>query len=469
MRFKIGISSGKKTFATIRKFIPGIDEQISLEHIENPSRLLTTHDRLFTPDLLVYEVNDSPAKAVDLVSELLERKQISVIIITSRPDWKTAREFAKLGITNYFLLPDDIHQLIDTVEFMMNEWNSRQQAADMLGFQKEFYDFSKVIGHSESVAKTVEKAKTASKEDNLPALICGQIGTGKEYIARVIHYNSSRCEEPFVDVTCSGIPEKTLESELFGYERGALRDVRESRRGLLEITGSGTIFLDEVGSLSPYMQAKLLKTIRRRSFRRIGGAKEIPADVRIIAGSAIDLEAKVSAGKFNSGLYYQLNVMRIDLAPLEQRKEDLPLLVEDFIQSFNEIYGKAVTGLAEPAKEILMQHEWKGHVRELRHAIERAVILAKETVLQPHDFQFLYDRTFAESIEEKVEGEREEGVNIITLHIPIERGSLEEVEKQFVEEVLKITDWNKSKAAGVLKISRPRLDRIINRYQMMGS
>jgi len=467
MRFKIGITSGKQTFAKIRKFLPGVDEQIALEYIENPFRLLAGQDHLFTPHLFIYEVNQNPEKAVDLVAELVERKQLSVMIMTTRPDWKTARDFARLGVTNYFLLPDDIHQLIDAIEYAMNEWNAQQQAADMLGFQKDSYDFSKVIGQSPLVLETIEKARSASKQDTLPVLLCGEIGTGKEFLARVIHYNSPRCEEPFVDVTCSGIPEITLESELFGYEKGTFREAREGRRGLLEITGGGTIFLDEVSSLSLYLQAKLLKVIRQKRFRRIGGAQEHYTDVRIMAATTVDLEARVAAGKFNSGLYFQLNVMRIDLPPLDKRGEDIPLFTDFFIQFFNELHGKAITGIVQPARDMLLQHEWTGNVKELRHAIERAVILAKENVLQPHDFQFLFDRALAEAVQEKPEEEAPAG-DIITLRIPLEHGSLEEVEKQFTEEVLRITEWNKSKAAGILKVSRPRLDRIIQKYQMIG-
>lgn len=466
MTYRIAVTSSKQSFAKVRRFLPGIGEQIALEYIENPSRLLVSRDHLLTPNLFIYEINQSPGKAVDLVAELVQRKQLAVMVMTAKPDWKTARDFAKLGVTNYFHLPDDIHQLVDAVEFMMSEWSAQQQAVDMLEFQRDSYGFDKVITQSPIVMEAIEKARTAGKQDSLPVLLCGEPGAGKEFLAKVIHYNSARCEEPFVDITCSGIPEITLEAELFGYERGAFHEAREARRGLLEITGRGTIFLDEISSLSLYLQAKLLKAIKQKRFRRVGGAREYFTDVRIIAATDADLDARVAAGKFSSGLYFQLNVMRIDLPSLDKRGEDIPLLTDFFIQSFNELHGKAIAEIAQPARDMLLQHDWTGNVKELRHAIERAVILAKENVLQPHDFQFLFDRTLTQAVQEKPEEEVPPGGDVITLQIPLERGSLDEVEKQFVEEVLRMNEWNKSRAAGLLKISRPKLDRMIHKFQI---
>jgi len=223
-------------------------------------------------------------------------------------------------------------------------------------------------------------AKTSST-----VLITGESGTGKDLVARAIHYNSLRRERPFVALNCGGVPETLLESELFGHIRGAFTGADANKKGLLEVAEKGTIFLDEIGEMSGVMQVKLLRVLQERKFRRVGGLEELTADIRVIAATNQDLEKAVADGRFREDLFYRINVIPIVLPPLRERREDIPLLAEHFLGKYAEQMQKPVTGISRPAMDLLMRHDWPGNIRELENVIQRALILSPDGVISMND------------------------------------------------------------------------------------
>jgi DNA-binding NtrC family response regulator len=298
----------------------------------------------------------------------------------------------------------------------------------------------------------------------MTVLITGETGTGKELFARAIHYNGKNKNSPFVDIACSALPETLLESELFGYEKGAFTDAKERKIGLFELAGDGSIFLDEIGDISLATQSKLLKVIEDRSMRRVGGVRDVPVRARVIAATSADLEAKMRSGEFRKDLFHRLKILPLELPPLRERKEDIPLLVNSFLGSFNKEYNRKIRGLTPHALQILMEHEWEGNVRELKHSIERAFLLEESDWITEHDFDFASAK--ARPVKRKVIINKPESlppkeVDSLMLLIPLDHATLPEVQRMFAQKVLDHVGGHKVKAAKILGVSRPRLNRIL--------
>jgi transcriptional regulator with PAS, ATPase and Fis domain len=289
-------------------------------------------------------------------------------------------------------------------------------------------------------------------------LITGESGTGKDLLAKVIHYGSSRAARPFLNITCSALPETLLESELFGHERGAFTDARHQKRGLFEQGNEGTVFLDEVAETVPSFQAKLLRFLEERAFRRLGGVTDIKVDVRVIAATNQDLEKTVREGRFREDLYYRLNVLRIEMPPLRDRGRDVVLLAEHYIAVFSKEFRRPVRKLTPAAERALLAHAWPGNVRELRNLIERAVLLAESEVLEPGDFETVHTlRTSVEAASADAIGLPPEGVN------------LEEVERRLVVLALERTHGNQTRAAALLGLHRDQIRYRIEKFGLKGS
>jgi len=330
------------------------------------------------------------------------------------------------------------------------------------------YDFRHIIGNSPPLKVTMERAQKVIQNSSMTVLITGETGTGKELLARAIHYNGKNRSSPFIDIACSALPETLLESELFGYERGAFTDAKERKIGLFELAGDGSIFLDEIGDISLATQSKLLKVIEDHSMRRVGGVRDVPVRARIIAATGADLEGKMRSGEFRRDLYHRLKILPLELPPLRERKDDIPLLVEGFLQSFNEAYNKKIKGLTPHAFQMLMEHEWEGNVRELKHCIERAVLLEEDDWISEHDFEFEGRKARATKrklIVNKQESLPPKEVDTLMFLVPLDHASLPEVQKLVAQKVLDHVRGSKMKAAKILKISRPRLDRILKNQQ----
>ncbi|MGB9588237.1 MAG: sigma-54-dependent transcriptional regulator [Armatimonadota bacterium] len=321
---------------------------------------------LIMPDLNGVEVLKS-AKEIN--------PQLSVVMITAHGTIKTAVDAMKLGAFDYITKPFDMDEIKLVVKNAAERSELLEENIHLKQELKSRYSFEGIIGSSskmQEVFKIVERVANS----NATVLIRGESGTGKELIARAIHYNSPRAAKPFIAVSCAALPETLLESELFGYEKGAFTGAVGQKAGRFELAHQGTLFLDEVPEISPPVQVKLLRVLQEREFERVGGTRTIKVDVRLIAATNRDLEQLVAEGHFRPDLYYRLQVIQVFLPPLRERTEDIPLLVQHFIEKYNKENGKCVKGVTDETMDMLMKYRWPGNVRELENIIERGVVLA---------------------------------------------------------------------------------------------
>jgi transcriptional regulator with PAS, ATPase and Fis domain len=307
---------------------------------------------------------------------------------------------------------------------------------------KKQYRLHDMISKNDRILEIFDLVRTVAKS-NSTVLIQGESGTGKELLARAIHEESPRREAPFISVSCASLTESLLESELFGYEKGAFTGADSLKRGKLELAQDGTLFLDEIGDISLKLQMDLLRVLEQKEFRRVGGSSLISITSRIIAATNRDLKKAIEEGKFRDDLYYRLNVISITLPPLRERKEDVPLLVEHFIDRFNIEMEKKVEGVSDGALRVLMAHDWPGNARELRNVIERAMVVAKDTRISEADIS--------------LPGPRKEGTN---------GKSLGDIEKEHILRILVENRWNIIRSAQVLGIDRVTLYNKIKKYEL---
>jgi transcriptional regulator with PAS, ATPase and Fis domain len=279
-------------------------------------------------------------------------------------------------------------------------------------------------------------------------LLTGESGTGKDLVAKVVHYSSARAGRPFMNITCSALPEQLLESELFGHERGAFTDARMQKRGLLESADGGTVFLDEIGEMVPALQAKLLRFLEEKSFKRVGGAQDIHVDVRVVAATNRHLEEEVAKGRFRSDLFYRLNVLPIRLPALREHPDDLPVLLKFFVDNFNAEFKKRIVGITPKAEALLRGYGWPGNVRELRNVVERAMLLAEADRLDLRDFGALATGLPGGDLFE----------------LPATGVNLEELERSLVEQALKRSGGNQTKAAALLGLNRDQIRYRIEKF-----
>jgi DNA-binding NtrC family response regulator len=370
----------------------------------------------------------------------------TVIMITAFGSIETAIEAIREGAYDYISKPFKLEEIKFTVQRALERRRLIEENKFYRQELLEKYQFKNVIGRTPQmfqVYKTI--AKVADTKSTV--LLCGERGTGKELIARSIHYNSQRNNRAFIPVDCASLVETLIESELFGHVRGAFTGASSAKRGLFEESDGGTLFLDEVGNLSLPMQSKLLRFLQEHEIKRVGGTESIKVDVRVIAATNQPLEPLVTSGKFREDLFDRLNVIIITLPPLRERKEDIPLLASHFLQKFSEENHKNISHISPEALEILLQYSWPGNVRELEHTIERAVIFSIHPIILPED---LPRKMF-------------EGIEAPGTVIPEKPLSLKELEKKYALKVLQETGGNKKKASEILGIDRTTLYRILEK------
>jgi DNA-binding NtrC family response regulator len=375
---------------------------------------------------------------------------VPVVILTAFASIETAIEAVRAGAHDYLSKPFRMEEIKVVVRRTLE---TRRLAQENLQYRQELrerYRFENLVGHSPQMVEIYKLIARVAALDTT-VLIQGETGTGKELVARAIHYASPRAARPFVVVDCAALPEALFESELFGHERGAFTGAVSARRGLLETSDGGTCVLDEVGELSPAMQAKLLRTLQERTVRRVGGNEPIAVDVRLIAATNRDLAARVSAGAFRQDLFYRLHVVTLTLPPLRERAQDIPLLAQHFLDKFARAHGRPAKRLAPEALARLGAHGWPGNVREMEHAIERAVALAAGEVLTVND------------LPAALRGDPERAP-----HLPAAGMTLEDVKRWYVQKVLEEAGGNKVRAAEVLGIDRRTLYRILDRQATEG-
>jgi DNA-binding NtrC family response regulator len=359
----------------------------------------------------------------------------------------------RAGAFHYITKPFRADELLIHVQRALEQRQMRREIDQLRTEVQQRYRFSDIIGRSSAMKRLFE---TIARVCDLAAnvLIVGESGTGKEMVARALHANSSRSNGPFVAVNCAAIPETLMESELFGYVRGAFTDARKDRPGLFREAGGGVLFLDEIGEVPLTLQAKLLRVIEDREVRPLGSNQSEKIDVRLISASNQVLEDLIHENRFRQDLYYRLNVIRIDLPPLRERAEDIPLLVEHFIRKFADNVQHRVAGIDKEALALLIGHRWPGNVRELEHTIERAVLLGKGSTIGVND------------LPPQLSGA---DPRKLPLAEAVARSfTLRDLEREYIERVLENTGGNKSEAAKILGVDRTTLYRKLEEYKLKG-
>ncbi len=378
--------------------------------------------------------------------EVLERvkdidEDILVIMVTALGVLETAVKAMRMGAYDYINKPFNLDELSIIIKKALETKELRKEVAHLRSTQSSKYGIDKIIGGSSHMHQVLEMVRKVAQSDASTVLIQGESGTGKELIARAIHFESSRADKPFMAINCAAMPETLLESELMGHEKGAFTDAKSQKKGLFEIADGGTLFLDEIGDMDVGMQAKLLRVLEERTFRRIGGTKEIPVDVRIVSATNQELLQKIEEKSFRNDLYYRLQVIPIYLPPLRERPEDITPLVDFFIGHYNREFGKSVKGVSKMASKFLLEYEWPGNVRELRNIIERAIILeSEETLMLEHLPNELVSRAGGTSS------------GPMSLRIPPEGVDIEDIERELIRQSLEIAEGNQSKAAKKLNL-----------------
>ena len=395
-------------------------------------------------DLIITDIKMPKITGIDILRESMTLHQNTpVIMITAFASTEVAVEAMKLGAHDYITKPFNV----DEIKIIIKNAIEKKSLFDENIFLKEElkgrYHFSNIVGKSEKIQKIFELIQKVANGKST-VLITGESGTGKELVAKAIHHNSNRRDKPFVSISCGAIPETLLESELFGHQKGAFTSADSDKKGLFEIADGGTFFLDEVTEAPPSIQAKLLRVLQEKEFKRVGGVKDIKVDVRVIAATNKNLHKLIEEGKFREDLYYRLNVIPIELPSLRERKVDIPLLVSHFINKYNSINKKGIKGIRPEAMEMLERYIWRGNVRELENVIERAVTLETNDNIQ------------ADSLSDEIRNYRVEHLKTIS-EIPSEGVNLEDyitkIEKDIILSALEKTGWVKKKAAELLNMS----------------
>ena len=397
--------------------------------------------------LLDYRLPD-----LDGLSILRELKKLDpevlVILLTSFVSVDTAVEAMKLGAFHFANKPFNLDEVAATVGRALETTRLRREVKQLRANEARPYSLRAIVGESETMESLRQMVAKVAASPASTVLLTGESGTGKDLVAKTIHYSSARSSRPFMNITCSALPEQLLESELFGHERGAFTDARLQKRGLLESADGGTVFLDEIGEMVPGLQAKLLRFLEEKSFKRVGGAGDIRVDVRVVAATNRNLEEQVAKGAFRSDLYYRLNVLPIRLPALREHAGDVSYLVNFFIDMFNQEFKKHLTGASPAAETLLKTYGWPGNVRELRNVVERAMLLAEGNRLEVHDFGALKPGVGAGD----------------PFDLPAAGVDLEELERSLVAQALRRAGGNQTKAAALLGINRDQIRYRIEKF-----
>ncbi len=404
--------------------------------------LETLKDNRF--DILLVDIKMEGMSGLDVLKRVKENDpDVAVVMITAYGSIPTSIDAMKHGASDYLLKPFDPNELGVLIEKILG---NQAQAKENLYLKEQFKErsrFESMIGQSNPMQEIFDLIQNVAPMDST-VLITGETGTGKGLAAKAIHTNSPRCEGPFVAVNCGAIPEHLMESELFGYQKGAFTDAKDNKKGRLELAHGGTLFLDEIGEISMRMQIDLLRVLEDRVFYRVGGTQPIEADFRVIAATNRDLSEAIRQGIFREDLYYRLNVILFKMPSLRERKEDIPLLAEHFLHRFSQETNKHVEKITRDALDEMMLYEWPGNIRELENAIERAVVVGKGTKIVPEDLPIFSP--------EHIEAPK--------------NNSLKEIEKAHITQILKENDWNIARSAKILDIDRTTLYNKIKRYEI---
>jgi len=409
-----------------------------------------------SPSLVLLDLKLPDADGLQVLRQVKELSaDIQVVIMTAYADVGTAVEAMRLGAYDYIAKPIDFDNLAVTLRNALEARRLRQTVELLRERHLYPFHFDRIVGRSRAIQDIVALTRKVSASGATTVLIQGESGTGKDLLAKALHYESVRADAPFMEITCTAMPETLLESELFGHERGAFTDAKVQKKGLLELAHGGTIFLDEIGDMAPALQAKLLRVLEERRFRRVGGTRDISVDIRVVAATNRDLRATVDQGTFRKDLYYRLQVVTITIPPLRERREDIPLLARDFLEHFGRDFKKRVPTLSAAAERLLVAYDWPGNVRELRNVVERAMILSDSGELGPGDLP--------PEIGSAATAQRERP----SFQLPSSGLLLEDVERDFVRQALELTHGNQTRAARLLGLTRDELRYRVKKFDLI--
>jgi len=416
-------------------------------------------------DLMLLDVSLPDRNGIDMLPEIHRRDpQLSVILITAYGSIDMARAAFKNGAQDYITKPWSNDELIAQVSSAIEGRRLREENLQLKRALKQRYNFPNIIGKSEKMLAVFDLV-TQVAPSRSTVLINGESGTGKELIAKALHSASPRADKPFIPINTGSIPPDLLESQLFGHVRGAFTSAVASKKGLFEVADQGTIFFDEISTVSPETQAKLLRVIQEREFMRLGGTETIKVDVRILGASNEDLKKLVRDGRFREDLFHRLNVISIQLPPLRERKQDIPLLVARFLDQFCRENGKPIRGFTHNAMKLLMDYDWPGNVRELENAVERAVVLSTHEAM---DADLLPEVVRSREIAKGVRVQLSEFLPALSGGSGDEASRslfeiLEEVERRIILDMLEQTNWNQTEAAERFQVPLSTLNQKIKR------
>ncbi len=438
---------------SLKEFLGGEGYKVAAVE-DGKSALQALEEESFDLVLLDYKLPDT--NGLEVLAKIRERDpELPVVMITSHSTVENAVMAMQAGANDYVAKPFRNEDIALRVERVLETGRLKKEVHQLRQEQLERFGFGKVIGKSppmQAIFKLVERVLPLG---DATILIQGESGTGKDVLAKAIHYGGPRASGPYVNITCTALPESLLESELFGHEKGAFTDAKAQKKGLFEVAHSGTLFLDEIGDMTLYLQSKLLRFLEEKAFRRVGGQKDTHVDVRVIAATNRDLKKLVEKGQFREDLYFRLKVIPIVLPPLRDRVEDIPLLAEHFIGEYNREFKKSVKGVAPSLMKRLMEYHWPGNIRELRNTVERAMILGTQEYLGGEDLPLeLLDEVQGPAPQSSILKLTRKGIDLETL------------ERDLVNQALQLTNGNQTKAGRLLGLNRDQVRYRIEKFNL---